>query len=452
MQPAPGDWIAKLRCPRCSGRCSGPPPCCTSCGFEYPSHGGIPCVVARPHELIDGWRARLHEALLTFENSRTRIVAELATHELHQRTRARLETLHAGIAEHRARLSALLGEAGITPMARTRPEPDGVPGEDSITSYYHQIHRDWSWDDDGSHENAAALHEVAQLLDGTPPLGDTLVIGAGACRLPIDVHTRFGDATTIAIDINPLPMLVAHRVLAGERVALLELPVSPRDGDHVVVDRSLHAAGPVRPGFVQLFADGLDPPFADGSFDTVFTPWFIDQVPADMAAFFPVVHRMLRPGGRWLDTGPLLYHPRHTQRIHRYAHDEVLALVELAGFRIDRRRRTPLVYMASPACSQGRIELVSTWVATRVEPPTRSQAVIESPAWLDDPQLPIPHFDGLSSYVAPHPLFAAVVAAIDGERSGSEIAALLVARNGVPAGAALGGVQSCLREVWRATR
>lgn len=422
---------------------------CRACGFAFPVHGGIAVVVARPHELVDAWRGRLHEAVRTFDDTRSRIVAELATLELHPRTRARLEKLAAGVADHRARLVALLAEDGITPAARTREETGGVPGEDSITSYYHQIHRDWGWGDD--RECVAALREVELVLQGGGALGDTLVIGAGACRLPSDVHAKCGGATTIAIDIAPLPMLVARRVLAGETVKLLELPVSPLDGEHVVVERELRAPSVGAAGFVQLFADGFDPPFRDGVFDSVFTPWFIDQAPADMTTFFPIVHRMLKPGGRWVNSGPLLYHPHHTQRPHRYAEDEVLALVEAAGFRIDAHRRERLLYMQSPADSQGRTEAVLTFVATRVEAPQKV-AVAEAPSWLDDPREPVPRFEGLARYVAPHPLFAAVIAAIDGQRSIADIAQLLIENNGVPAAAAQGGVQACLREIWRATR
>ncbi|MBC8070537.1 MAG: hypothetical protein IAG13_19555, partial [Deltaproteobacteria bacterium] len=72
MSEVPGDWIAKLCCPRCAGRCSPPTPTCSACGFEYPSHGGIACVVARPHELLERWRVRLHEAARTLDETRTR--------------------------------------------------------------------------------------------------------------------------------------------------------------------------------------------------------------------------------------------------------------------------------------------------------------------------------------------------------------------------------------------
>src|SRR5688500_15716226 len=216
MASVTGDWIAKLRCPRCAGRCSPPTPRCDACGFEYPSFGGIACVVTRPHELVLRWRARLHEAARALDDARARIVAELATTpRLHPLTRARLERLHVGVAAHRMRLLSVLGEAGITPLAGVRAEPSAVQGEDSITSYYHQIHRDWGWDAEGSRENADAFAEIAALLDGAAPLGDTLVIGAGACRLSSDVHDAFGGGTTVAIDINPLPLVAARRVLAG---------------------------------------------------------------------------------------------------------------------------------------------------------------------------------------------------------------------------------------------
>src|SRR5205085_12531552 len=125
-------------------------------------------------------------------------------------------------------------------------------GEASITSYYHQIHRDWGWGTD-SHELADALAAIDRALAGAPPLGTMLVIGAGACRLPHDVHVRHGATTTLAIDINPLPMIVAHRVLGGEEVALFEFPVSPGSLAEVCIDRRLHADGPRAPGFHQLF-------------------------------------------------------------------------------------------------------------------------------------------------------------------------------------------------------
>jgi Methyltransferase domain len=74
------------------------------------------------------------------------------------------------------------------------------------------------------------------------------------------------------------------------------------------------AHGPPRhdtAAFVLVLADGLDPPFADASFDTVLTPWFIDQVPDDVRLLTGAIHRVLKPSGCWVNHGPLLLSRQH---------------------------------------------------------------------------------------------------------------------------------------------
>jgi hypothetical protein len=384
-------------------------------------------------------------------DTRARILVDLATADIPAGTRARLELLHRRLEEHCARVLGLLRRAGIERAKRTAEEPAGVPGESSITSYFHQIHRDWAWDAEGSTENADALAAIDRALAGGAPLGTMVVIGAGGCRLPRDVHARHGATTTLALDINPLPMLVARALFTGEDVALFEFPIAPRDLEHVCVDHRLPSQAPAPAGFHQLFADGLDPPLPAGTFDTVFTPWFVDQVPEDMATFLPVVHRLLRPGGRWLNHGPLVYHPNHTRLVHRRPLDEVLALVEASGFRVGHLSRERKLYMQSPSCTQGRTESVITFVAERGDPPAKA-VVPDTPRWLADPSAPIPRFDGLERYQAPHALFATVAALVDGVRTAADIARVLVEKHKVPADAATPGVQAALREIWRATR
>lgn len=409
-------------------------------------------LVARPHELVDQWSFRLAEFEASNDATRARIIADLATKSLSPGARARLERLARGLALQRERIVAVLGEAGISALARKSPEPEGVPSEGSITSYLHHVHRDWAWDDQGSIENREALAAVARVLEPQPQLGAVLVIGAGACRLASDLHAYGRADVTIAVDINPLPMLIARRVIAGESVRLVELPVAPRDLEHVFVERSLHAEHVVREGFVQLFADAFALPFASGSFDTVVTPWFIDQVPRDLASFLPVIRGLLRPGGRWINHGPLIYHPSHTELAARYASDEVLALAKAAGLVAQRSRADRLPYLQSPACSRGRAEMVFTFVAARVEVVEPELAAPASPVWIVDRSLSVPRFDGLDGYEPPHPLFGAVVRLIDGERSTDQIAAVLVRDFHLPVDAAAPGVGSCLAEIWRATR
>lgn len=443
-------WVELLRCPRCAGRCHDAPPVCDDCGFAYPSHGGIAVVHERPHALTDEWAFRVHDFVASNEKLRLRAIADAATGDRLASTRTRLLALADGLARHRNLLTAILLDAGIDAAERRGPPPEGVLGEASITSYIHQIHRDWGWDDDGSDENRAAAVAVAAVLGPSPALGRMLVLGAGACRLAADVHAMGGATLTVAVDVNPLPMLVARRVLAGERVALMELPVAPQRSDAVVIERSLHGEHRLGSSFVHVFADAFALPFAPGSFDTVLTPWFIDQVPHDIADLVPVVRGMLVDGGRWINHGPLIYNPVHTQLPARYCSDELLDLVTSAGFAVEAQRHDRLAYMQSPACTRGRAEMVFSFAARRVARP-QPQPGPQAPAWDQDDHLPVPAWDGLQRYAAPHPLFAAVARLVDGQRSIADIAALMIRDYGLPPAAASGGVRAALREIMRAT-
>jgi hypothetical protein len=272
------------------------------------------------------------------------------------------------------------------------------------------------------------------------------VLGAGAARLAIDLHGARAD-TTIALDVNPLPFVIAKRLAAGEALQLFELPLRPRDSGHTFVDRTLRASALPDANFHFLFADGLTPPLVDGSIDTLLTPWFIDQIPTDMATLVPEIGRVLADGGRWVNFGPLLYQPTHTRLAHRYCFDEVLELAREAGFEVERHTIERMRYMESPACCQGRTELVLTFSAIKGEPIARPEPA--RAAWREDLDAPVPRFAGLAEYQPPHPMFAAVAALIDGQRSARAIAAVLVAQHGLPADEAPAAVQACLGEIAR---
>ena len=448
---------ALLRCPRCKGAVQthlsegADAIQCSQCRRRFPRKERLWTLfddVEREVRQL-GYQARE----FVRENGATmdKILAQLAAQQLHPRTRARLERVRAALDDHRGRLLGLLASIGVEPLDRTEDDRERVPGEGTVTAYYHQIHRDWGWDADGSIENAEALRVVMAALAHAQPLGKMLVLGAGASRLPYDVHRLGGATTTIALDINPLPFIVASRVIAGEQVRLFEFPLSPRTSETAVVDRELRCEHPGAQGFHFVLADGLDPPVPDGSFDTVLTPWFIDQIPRDLAELLPTIRRVLRRGGTWLNHGPLLYHPSHTMYAHRYRVDEVLGLLEDHGFEVTHRDWTRMLYMESPAGSQGRTEGVLTFVAVRRDLEDRP-ATAAVPRWLDDPNAAIEVLPAFHRYVPPHPLFAKVLELVDGRRTANEIAAILVRDHGLPENVALGGVQTCLREIYRATR
>lgn len=439
-----------LRCPTCALRLplEAAGKGCSECRRVGLAIDGIPVLAGDPRAMRDDWGTQLREFSTETQTTRDKVLAQLAGQDLHPRTRARLERVHDALGQHQRWIEALFEGAGIEPRAAAPDTAARVPGEGVVTAYFDQVHRDWGWHED-TEEITTALEVVLEVVGDQRPRR-MLVLGAGGCRLPYELHRALGVETTVAVDVNPLPFFVARRVIAGQSLPMFEFPLSPRHSEHAAVRRELRCPSPGAAGFCLLFADGLCPPVATGAFDAVFTPWFIDQVPPDMRDLLPEIHRCLAPDGVWINHGPLLYHPVHTMPTHRYRDDEVLALVAEAGFEVERHRWDRLLYMQSPAGSQGRTEGVLSFLARRSQPPEAKERARARPAWLDDPSLAVERWPALERYQAPHPMFAAVATLIDGQRSATQIAQQMTLRFNLPEASALGGVLTCLAEMWRA--
>ena len=461
-----------LVCPRCRGPLRAPTENapsdrieCNDCGRRFPIVAGIPCLLADPHAEIDEWCFRADDFVRDNAASRDKLLAQVVGGgDVLPRTRARVQRAREHLEEHRDRLLALAQAGGIEPRKRSTKDRERVPGESTLTAYYHQLHRDWGWGDRAEVDEVAAAVAAIEAVLPAPrrepaehELGDVLVLGAGACRVPWELHRRRRPRSTLALDLNPLPFIVVRKLLDGDEIKLFEFPIRPRSSESAVVewtyrldttpDDNAHR-------FYLAFADGLDPPVSPHRFDTVITPWFIDQIPKDLGDIFATLRAVLKPGGTWINHGPLIYHPAHTAFLHRYCVDEVLELAEAAGFSIETHAFTRMPYMVSPAGSAGRSEMVLTLRATMraadvVDAPSEAESE-GPPAWLTDPTVPIPRLPGLESYQPPHPMFAVIASAIDGTATAADIGRLLSQKHNVPAGTATEGVLAALGEIRRA--
>jgi phosphoethanolamine N-methyltransferase len=115
--------------------------------------------------------------------------------------------------------------------------------------------------------------EVARLLEGSDIRGcRVLDIGCGLGAIDELLVTRFGAATVVGIDIDPHLVRGLNRRIAAAGLA----------------DRILGEA-----------VDGGPLPYADGSFDVVFSKDSLVQIP-DKPTLFAEVLRVLRPGGRFI--------------------------------------------------------------------------------------------------------------------------------------------------------
>jgi carnosine N-methyltransferase len=88
-----------------------------------------------------------------------------------------------------------------------------------------------------------------------------------------------------------------------------------------------------------------------GAFDCVATCFFIDCA-HNICDFIELIYKILKPGGRWINLGPLLYHfsdvPRQASIEPSY--DIVKGLIEQTGFRFEREKTNVLAtYCQNPA-------------------------------------------------------------------------------------------------------
>jgi uncharacterized protein YbaR (Trm112 family) len=414
-----------LCCPRCGGPLApGPKLTCASCTVEFPSIGGLPWLFESPGAALGEWRARIHAFFAELEAQAGRYRAALTDDVARAGTRNRLKLLAAACSDHARRLRALLAplvvEGGAAAPELYRALGVALPSSQGLTGYYANLHRDWSW---GEAENEAAYACVDHALGVAPP-GRTLLLGVGAGRLAYDLHARRRPEVLLGADLNPLLLLAARQLHAGETVELYEFPVAPRDIESHAILRRLEAPGPAGSGLHLVFADVTHGPFAAGAFDTVITPWLIDILDEDLAVLAARLNHWLKPGGRWVNSGSLAFQGDDPAR--RYSLEEVLQLVEAAGFGAIETREDATPYLASPASRHARREIVVTFSAIKqreVAAPARAR---RGPDWLEQPDLPVPLLPEMAGRQLELRVLAFLASLIDGHRSVRDMARVLV--------------------------
>ena len=331
---------------------------CARCAQGYGTVGPIPVILPRFDEHLTLWQRQLSALKAQAEHTLSAIEGELSTPGLLPAGVERLRALGQALRDQVADIAAVVGPA----LGEAEPGGDaGLPR--GIVEYIQFLYRDWGWESAGNRENERAFAALQQVLSAGA-LGRTLVLGAGACRLAYDVHRACGATETAVLDIDPYLLLIAEAVIRGQTVRLTEATANVQELSQIFKAWQLRAPqGPLDASQFHFFlANGLAPPFADHSFDTVITPWFIDQVPQDLAAFIAVLKRQLRSGGRWLNSGPLLY-PADTPLARRWSREEVFDLAEQAGFHITRWWSESRNHLASPLNGRAKVEWLLTFEA-----------------------------------------------------------------------------------------
>lgn len=383
------------------------------------------------------WSARYKGFLQQVSNEHNSLNRALNDTRLTTVGRQRVKHTLSAKREHRRQVSNLLEPVGLDAddlvPAMTHVLEKSLPKNQGLLSYHDNVFRDWAWNNG---ENDALLSGVEGLLaaDQRDSLGAMLTLGAGAGRLSYDMHRRFSPDTSVLLDLNPLLLSLAAKVVQGEEVLLNEFPIAPIDADATAVLQKCEAPEPLQisnaGNFKFVLGDAAHPPFAAGSFDTVVTPWLIDILPDDLRHFLPQINRLLPVGGLWVNTGSLAFF--NTDPCCRYSEKEVFELVEANGFDIVGVDHRTIPYLQSPHSAHGRTERIVSFAARkRIDVlPSRQATVV--PEWILDTTMKVPDTVEFTIASSRHLLTAQVLAAIDGKRSINAIARLVAREYNLP--------------------
>jgi SAM-dependent methyltransferase len=350
-------------CARCATavHLAAPTLACSRCGQVYTRVGRIPVLMPRPDDQVRLWRHQLGLLMAQGQETALALAAEDASSDLSPTGHARMRALAQGVRDQMSEIVRLLGPALGGPL-------EALEGGDlprGVVEYSAFLYRDWGWENGGHPENQQSVDAIRNVFSGES-LGRTLVLGAGGCRLAYDLHRLLGATETAVVDIDPFLLVIAEAVIRGEPVRLTESTANVQDMANIARPLVLAPpAGPLDPTAFHFFlANGLRPPFADGAFDTVVTPWFIDQVPTELRSFLATLRALLRPGGRWINHGPLVY-PSDAPMARRFSREEVFELATHAGFQVDRWSCGSQPHLVSPLNGRGKMEWVLTFEGAR---------------------------------------------------------------------------------------
>ena len=413
-----------LACPRCDNALKSNQGAysCGGCQVDFPNLEDIPFLFAEPAATLGEWRARMNMEVQRLEHEAERHARALDGPELLEPTRRRLEHQRMANSDHARRLRQLLEPLGAGTEAaafetylslRTR-----LPGSQGLSTYYANIHRDWCW---GEKENLVCADIVAGVL-GTS-VGNLLVPGSGGSRLAYDLHRRSKAQLTVALDFNPLLMLLARRLVHGAVIQLWEFPLAPNSIADTAVLRSLQAPEPIDDRFHFVIADALRAPFQPGSFDTILTPWVTDILPVDFDQLCVRINRLLKPGGRWVNFGSLVFDRPDPAR--NYSAEEVGDWLQKTGFAAVNFQEDRIPYMCSPSSRHGRTETVVTFSARKQADAPAIPRHTALPEWLVRNSEPVPLLPAFQSQALSTRVHAFVMAMIDGQRSIADMAALM---------------------------
>lgn len=401
---------------------------CNHCGTNYFSLGDVLCLFPAGihHKAI--WEHQTGIMKNVGEQGLIAIQESLSRYDLSQTTRQRLEENFRATETNLKTILALLQESGVEPGIREELS-GGNPGD--LNEYFDLILRDWGWDSvaNPSAENSAAINRIMSLIDTFPTKPKrVLVLGAGAGRLSWDLHSTLKPEYTVALDSNPVLLIVADQLIRQQKALTFgEFKLFPQINLPASQLRTLEPpADPenLRSRWFGLCTDVWQIPLKFESFDLIVTPWFIDVNGGDLRDLIGIISQSLEKGGHWLNSGPLLF-TRHLPLQLKYTAAEIKEFIALSGFTLTAEKVETAGHLLSPMEVRYREEQLWTFSATKNSLANAPAVAGVSEAWLVMHHLAIPKA-GYSSEDE-HPLIDLILSLVDGKRSINDICHQIVA-------------------------
>ncbi|GAA6018446.1 hypothetical protein JCM10207_000897 [Rhodosporidiobolus poonsookiae] len=251
--------------------------------------------------------------------------------------------------EINARLTDQLAALGLA-QARSEGVPYGFRSRlwtenGRVVETLKHFVRDWS--DEGKSERDALFPPILEALKGE--FGEregkkVLVPGCGLGRLAYEIATL-----GFSVDANDF----SHFMNLGS--SLLFSPTHTHTANQHVLAPYVHSFSHHRTSANLLrtvrFPDVVPDPEAvrrmefkpgdftelfdeEGTYDAVVTLFFIDTA-SNLLTYFHTIFRALRPGGLWLNEGPLLYYGQPAMELPL---EEVVRAAEMVGFVVEKRQ------------------------------------------------------------------------------------------------------------------
>ena len=424
------DW---LQCPKCSSSLAVTDAnhalFCNQCNISYPlisdSEINIPLLFDHVDAAVQGWAARLNGFNQKINEEQEALRHSLKDKRMASATRQRVKSILRAKKAFQEQINIQLRFFNGYDFDPGLNANSALAQNQGVDSYINNIFRDWSWENGENEELIKTLQQVCPNHEFTA--GKVLTLGAGAGRCSYDFHQKYQAEYSLLLDINPLLLTVANKIIDGNTVPLYEFPIAPISSESYAAlhqcERPSVDGNALPRDFDYLLADVSNIPLKANTFDTVLTPWLIDIIPMDLREFIPHVNRLLKTGGTWLNTGTLAFF--HKNEAWNYSEEEVIDLLKKYGFEVIGTARTRINYMQSPYSAHGRVEQVFSFCAKKKFDSIPAKPHKYLPDWITNSTLPVPQLDELVAVSSKFLLQAQVLSAVDGARSITDIGKLL---------------------------